>query len=263
MAQKLQFKKYVLAFYFLLVQTCLISISAQTLMVSDNTAGATDATYTFTYTTTGTIGEGSSTPNIFYLLLPSGFPSIVNTIADSNLLGSNVVLNVNGSPITIDATTFGLVGGAWSSGIQMSTAGGTPGLTIPAGATIEVIITGILINPATDGIVTFNWATLEGGGVATESYSADVTFGTLSINDDFNVNSNVKVYPNPFNNIVNIDTESNSKIEIYNLLGKRILTQSINRGNSQLDMSKYANGVYIVKITNENNQIKTLKIIKK
>ncbi len=260
MIPKLHFKKYVLAFLFLLLQTCLISIYAQTVTVSDNTLGATDATYTFTYTTTGEIGTGSSTPNIFYIIKPSGLPTIINTIADSNLLGSNVVLKVNGTPITIDATTFGTVGGAWSSGIQMHVLGASIGLTIPAGATIEVIVTGIFINPSTESTHTFNWVTSESSGAPTESFSDDITFATLSL-DGFNASSNVKIYPNPFNNKVNIDINFDSKVEVYDLLGKLVTRQSIDQGSFQLDMTQYNTGIYIVKIENENGIIHK-KIIK-
>ncbi|WP_347924791.1 T9SS type A sorting domain-containing protein [Pontimicrobium sp. SW4] len=235
-------------------------LNSQTVTVNDNTPNATSTIYTFTYTTTGEIGTPSTTPNIFLMNLPSGFPSITNTIPDSNLLGSNVVLKVNGTPITIDATTFGTIGGAWSGGIQMSVAGASVGLTIPAGATIEVIITNLIINPATTGPFTFDWKTANGGGASTEDFSATLT--TLSI-DDFINNTDVKIYPNPFNDFVNIHTESNSQIEVYNLLGKRILIQNINKGNSKINVSEYETGIYLFKITNENLQIKTMKVIKR
>lgn len=258
MTQKLPLKKHALMFCFLLLQTCLISMYAQTVTVNDNTPNATNTVYTFTYTTTGEIGTGSSTVNIFLMGLPSGFPSITNTIPDSNLLGSNVVLKVNGVPVTIDATTFGTVGGAWSGGIQMSVSGASTGLTIPAGAIIEIIVTDIIINPATTGPFTFDWKTADGGGATTEAFSA--TLGTLSLND-FKNSSSLKLYPNPFNGVVNVDVVNSSKIEVYNLAGKLIKTKNINKGNSQLDMTQYANGLYIVKVINETGTVYK-KIIK-
>ncbi|TJY37382.1 T9SS type A sorting domain-containing protein [Pontimicrobium aquaticum] len=248
---------------YIITIVCLLNfnfLNSQTVTVNDNTPNATNTIYTFTYTTTGEIGTSTTTPNIFLMNLPSGFPSITNTIADSNLLGSNVTLKVNGTPITIDATTFGTIGGAWSGGIQMSVAGASVGLTIPAGATIEIIITDLIINPTTTGPFTFDWKTANGGGASTEDFSATLT--TLST-DNFISNKNVRIYPNPFNDFVNIHLESNSKFEVYNLLGKRILTQSINKGNSKINISEYEAGVYIFKIMNETGQIKTMKIIKR
>jgi len=50
-------------------------LKAQMITIDDPTLNVS-ATYTFTYTTSNTIGTGTSTPNVFYLTLPSGYPSI-------------------------------------------------------------------------------------------------------------------------------------------------------------------------------------------
>ena len=247
---------------FLFIQFYLIAGYSQSVTVSDKIPGESP-TYTFTYVTTGEIGQGSTTPNIFYMRITPGFPVITNTIDDSNLLGSNIVLKVNGSEKTIDATTFGTAGGAWSGGIQMSISGGSSGLTIPAGATIEVIVTGIIINPpAGDYII--NWKTATGTGAAVESYSDTVNFSTLSINDHVKPNLDVTLYPNPFNEILNIDVSSNSKIVIIDLQGKNIVEKEIDKGISQLDLSSIRAGVYILKIEDRsNNTITYKKIVRK
>ena len=52
-------------------------INAQTVTIDDPTLGAA-ATFTFTYVTSFTIGTSTSTPNIIYLTLPSGFSEIPN-----------------------------------------------------------------------------------------------------------------------------------------------------------------------------------------
>jgi Secretion system C-terminal sorting domain/Ig-like domain CHU_C associated len=89
-----------------------------------------------------------------------------------------------------------------------------------------------------------------------------VTLNNLGISD-FDANTSMKVYPNPFNNIVNISIDSNATLEVYDLVGKQIQKQKIENGFSQIDLSNYSSGVYMMKVTNENNQTKTLKVIKK
>ncbi|GAA3612168.1 hypothetical protein GCM10022396_31540 [Flavivirga amylovorans] len=229
--------------------------------MSDNTPYESP-TYTFSYITTEAIGAGSNTPNIFYMTLPDGFPSITNTIDYPSLLDSNIVLKVNGSERVIDATTFGPIGGSWANGIQMSTLGGSPGLTIPAGSSIEIIVTGIIINP-TAGDYTFKWRTAEANGVATEWHSADLNFDILSPNKYVESSLKVGLYPNPSKGITNISVSNDSKIEITDLHGKRILEKEIDTGVSQLVLSDFKIGTYILKVEGSNHSIAYKKLVKK
>ena len=107
-------------------------LNAQTVTVSDPTAGAA-ATYTFTYVTSVTIGSGTSTPNILYVTRTGSYPTISPTVADPNLLDPYVVFKVDGVPY-LCSDSFGTTGGSWSSGIQLSTSGASPGITISAGS---------------------------------------------------------------------------------------------------------------------------------
>ena len=80
--------------------------------------------------------------------------------------------------------------------------------------------------------------------------------------DDFSA-SNVKVYPNPANNFINI--ESNvmeiTEVALYDILGKKVLSQN-KLVNNRLDISSLTKGVYFMKISANENSI-TKKIIKK
>ena len=75
-------------------------------------------------------------------------------------------------------------------------------------------------------------------------------------------NSTLNVYPNPSNSIFNIAIDADATINITDILGKQILIKTIQSGNSQLDLSDFENGIYLMRITNESNQTKTIKIIK-
>ncbi|MFZ0595886.1 MAG: T9SS type A sorting domain-containing protein [Flavobacterium sp.] len=105
------------------------------------------------------------------------------------------------------------------------------------------------------------------------TYSVAIVFGNCSVisnciaittlaRPDFDTTSRLNVYPNPSHDVFNIQTESNAKIEVYDNLGKEIKNEKITQGISKLDMSRYPTGIYLLKITNENDQVKTVKIIK-
>ncbi len=74
--------------------------------------------------------------------------------------------------------------------------------------------------------------------------------------------SALKVYPNPTKNILNISyNQEISNIEIFNLVGQRVVTISPNANTGQVDMSNLASGAYFVKVTS-NNVSNTVKVIK-
>ncbi len=90
---------------------------------------------------------------------------------------------------------------------------------------------------------------------------------TLRLSDDglgtntFN-NSNFSYYPNPVKNTLNFSYDSAiSSVEVFNLLGQKVVSNKFNSNDVQVDMSNLSGGAYMVKITS-NDQIKTIKVIK-
>lgn len=77
---------------------------------------------------------------------------------------------------------------------------------------------------------------------------------TLSI-DDFSIET-VSFYPNPVKSELNIRLKSNleTKIEIYDILGKRVFNQTIN-SSSTLNTRALRTGIYILKISQGDSSI--------
>jgi len=78
-----------------------------------------------------------------------------------------------------------------------------------------------------------------------------------------NLNSNAIVYPNP---TVNGKTtiaglEGTNTITVYNMIGQVVSTQVTETEVVSVDLSNQAAGNYLVRITNSNNQTKTIKVI--
>lgn len=74
------------------------------------------------------------------------------------------------------------------------------------------------------------------------------------------------VYPNPTNSILNIQSKSNttiSEVKIYDLLGKQLLNKKTAVSATEIDMTDYSPGLYLLEVISENNQKSIHKIIKK
>ena len=73
----------------------------------------------------------------------------------------------------------------------------------------------------------------------------------------------VVAYPNPANNILNIQAESSiSSIEIMNLLGQTLLTSKGNSNREQVDVSGLSAGNYFVRVV-VGDESRVLRIVKK
>ncbi|WP_075343230.1 chondroitinase-B domain-containing protein [Tenacibaculum agarivorans] len=73
---------------------------------------------------------------------------------------------------------------------------------------------------------------------------------TLS-NEEFILDKDISIYPNPVENILNITTKNNlfTKVELFGFDGKILLTSN---EFSTVDMSKLSRGLYILKLSNNN-----------
>jgi uncharacterized repeat protein (TIGR03803 family) len=76
---------------------------------------------------------------------------------------------------------------------------------------------------------------------------------TLGVSDNSISNLDIKIYPNPTNDILNIKSEFPiDNIEIYSVLGKKIFEI---KNTSLIDLGLLSSGVYIVKVFSNNTFI--------
>ena len=69
------------------------------------------------------------------------------------------------------------------------------------------------------------------------------------------------IYPNPARNTFSINTEHNSYIEIYNVLGKRIEYFTAKNYQSVVNCSNWEKGLYFIRSINESGKDKISKLI--
>ena len=80
-------------------------------------------------------------------------------------------------------------------------------------------------------------------------------------------NDNVKItaFPNPSRGLVNITLSNWDEIEInlsvYDILGKRILNESIYKNKTQLNLTSLSTGIYLISINNICGFASTFKLI--
>jgi hypothetical protein len=88
--------------------------------------------------------------------------------------------------------------------------------------------------------------------------TASAAGATLTIEDINLANSSIFVYPNPTANRIYIQADNITKVDLFDLMGRKI--QSTNQ--NQIDLSNVSNGSFILKVTTENNKTQSFKIIK-
>ena len=71
------------------------------------------------------------------------------------------------------------------------------------------------------------------------------------------------IYPNPFANqfLVSYQPTNKTMVEVYSILGQKVVTQPITQHLTLLDLSNEPNGVYFVRVT-DGNEIITKKVVK-
>lgn len=80
---------------------------------------------------------------------------------------------------------------------------------------------------------------------------------------EMDINS-LQVYPNPAQNQLTLtNDEVITQVNIYSITGQLMLQETLNSTDCNLDISTLNNGIYIVRVTNENNEIESHSVIKR
>ncbi|MDR2408845.1 MAG: C10 family peptidase [Bacteroidales bacterium] len=96
------------------------------------------------------------------------------------------------------------------------------------------------------------------------SYYTDVPDDSLHT-DKLNNDNYFSIYPNPATNYLYVtvnDLLQDGQIQLFDIYGKLLITHTINKEVSQINLNPLAAGMYIVKIVNGKKVYKTKKIIK-
>lgn len=90
-----------------------------------------------------------------------------------------------------------------------------------------------------------------------------LTEGPLGVSEHKADDNALLIYPNPTNGLVTISSkEIIQKLVVMDLTGKIIIEKSVNTNESQIDLSKFNNGIYLIKTLDDQNRYHVNKLNK-
>ena len=188
--------------------------------------------------------NGQTTQNASSLC--AGFYNV--TITDSNnclAINSGIINEPNAILINISIDGNSLVATSGFSYYQWYFANGTPVI----GATSESF------NPDSMGEY---YVVVSDGNCEETSYTIN-----YNINDINDINKQIRIYPNPTNGLITIDTDNViQNITIINLIGNQLLKVEKNNldiTSTKIDLSNFVKGIYIIQIK-QNDQTMNYRI---
>ena len=107
----------------------------------------------------------------------------------------------------------------------------------------------------TDNTITYTFS----DAVSFKAVTASAAGATLTIEDINPAGSSILVYPNPTADRIYIQTDTDSKAELFDLMGRKVKATN----QKQIDLSDIGSGSFILKVTTDNNNTKSFKIIKR
>lgn len=99
------------------------------------------------------------------------------------------------------------------------------------------------------------------GGSFGQAADYTVKVSNLAVSDISKVK--VQAYPNPVTDILKITSNTNAKsVSVFDISGKKVLSQAANSTNTEINMSKLTSGTYVVIVDTETDK-ESIKVIKK
>ena len=96
-----------------------------------------------------------------------------------------------------------------------------------------------------------------------QAYEISVVSGLKEVKG---INLTVSAYPNPTTDFLNLKVENfnnqNLSYQLFDMSGKLLETKKLEGDQTTIGMSNLAHATYFVKVVQNNNEVKTFKIIK-
>lgn len=107
----------------------------------------------------------------------------------------------------------------------------------------------------------------KGTGQVLEGVQQPYEIITLTTFENSSELTGILLYPNPFKDYLYLDFTSNnfkgSEYQLFDAQGKLVKKDKISQSKSELNFSSIPSAMYIIRITQNGENIKTFKIIKK
>ncbi len=106
------------------------------------------------------------------------------------------------------------------------------------------------------------WA--EGGLPNTPNFALGAINCNVGMENVATENNGLNIYPNPTNSNFTIASDNSTikSITIYDIVGREVMHQSLNKKSALISLAGYSSGLYFIKVVNENGEVFTKKIVK-
>lgn len=201
----------------------------------------------------------------------TGFSGGTYNVTASGLSNMMITFTITGGTLTL-GTTDVVFGGDGNGSSSFTATGQAETVTYEDGS-LNIALNEATFTP-TPNLFGENAASItfsavygpdyKGNGPSYSETPATVTFdiqvSTLSVEDQL-FEKNIKIYPIPVKDIINISNNSNniiSKIEIIDMLGNIVSTTnfSVFNSNLKIEVSNYNSGIYIMRISKDGYTLK-------
>ena len=96
-------------------------------------------------------------------------------------------------------------------------------------------------------------STMFSGSRFNDSESTEFSYEVTADVEEY-LDHSINIYPNPTSGLVNIISEGEQAVTIFNMVGQRVFEGRC-EGELQIDMKRFGAGVYAVKVGNETQRV--------
>ncbi|MCA0132227.1 T9SS type A sorting domain-containing protein [Winogradskyella alexanderae] len=219
------------------------------------------------YTSTGTAGVASKM--VFFSQNNQWSGDFITQGIDQINFDVNVQTNALNLRIALQGSGTRICS---TSAINVPATGNWSNITIPIDPSDFTIVSGgvdaatVLSNVQTLRILSSSTPTWDGPDVIAAIIQVDniLASSSLSIPEFQNQNTEFTISPNPGKNSLNIKLPTSNgdmKLEVFDVLGKRVYQGIITQLQSSVNVSNWRSGVYLVRVSN-NESVQTKRFIK-
>ncbi len=131
----------------------------------------------------------------------------------------------------------------------------------PSGTSVETFNSGVFV--ANGSEFSFTFTNLGSNDYYCVIHGASSMSGTITVVEEGTLSNpqtdapvKFAIFPNPSAEFMNISIPDNFleslKLEVFDILGKRVYTQQLNNLNSRINISKWNSGIYLVRLNSSN-----------
>jgi hypothetical protein len=199
-------------------------------------------------------------------------------------IGTGAMITVNPTSATTYTVEGTDVNGC--ANIFMINLGVNANPTVSAITSASILCVGDSATLTASGALTYSWTGVGAGTSVVVNPTVTTTYtvegvdsngctDTLSITQVVSLctgvqnilatSNGVVIFPNPSGGIINLvvtDISQPTRLEIYDAIGKQIVSKDISTHQTQIDLSEMANGIYVYRVVSNSVIVKQGKLVK-